>query len=60
MLLGLSALMDILPDAINGFKLHSLEEASTLPILPNNKSEMAFWGRGYLPSSISWLGSGAM
>jgi hypothetical protein len=42
MLLGLSALMDILPDAINGFKLHSLEEASTLPILTNNKSEDGF------------------
>jgi hypothetical protein len=30
MLLGLSALMDILSDAINGFKLHPLKESSTL------------------------------
>jgi hypothetical protein len=44
MLLGLSALMDILPDAINGFELHPLEEASTLPILTNNQAEDGFPG----------------
>jgi hypothetical protein len=41
-LLGLSALMDILPDTIDGFEIHLLEEASTLPIITNNKSEDGF------------------
>jgi hypothetical protein len=44
MLMGLSALMDILPAAIDGFELHPLEEASTLPIPTNNKSEEGFPG----------------
>jgi hypothetical protein len=44
MLLGLSALMDILPNAIDGFELHPLEEASTLPALTNNKVEEGFQG----------------
>jgi hypothetical protein len=44
MLLRLSALMDIFPDAINGFKYHQLEEASTLPALTNNKVEEGFLG----------------
>jgi hypothetical protein len=44
MLLGLSALMDILLEAIDGFKLDLLEEASTFPILTNDKSEDGFPG----------------
>jgi hypothetical protein len=44
MLLGLSTLMDILPNAINEFKLHPQEEASTLPALTNNKVEDGFPG----------------
>jgi hypothetical protein len=48
MLLGLFTLMDILPDAIEGFELHPLEEASTLPILTNNKSEDGFPGLAVL------------
>jgi hypothetical protein len=42
MLFGLSALMEILPDAIEGFKLHPLDAVSTLPPLtitkPDNRS----------------------
>ncbi len=48
MLLGLSALMDIFPNAINGFKLHQLEEASALPALTNNKVEECFLGSAVL------------
>ncbi len=48
MLPGLSALMGILPDAIDGFELHPLEEASTLPILTDNKSEDGFPGLAVL------------
>jgi hypothetical protein len=44
MLLGLSALMNILPNAIDRFELHPLEEASTLPALTNNKVEEGFLG----------------
>jgi hypothetical protein len=44
MLLGLSALIDILPNAIDGFKSHPLEKASTLPVLTNNKVEEGFPG----------------
>jgi hypothetical protein len=44
MLLGLSALMDVLPDAIDGFVLHSLDEHLTLPPLTNNKTEDGFPG----------------
>ena len=36
MLFGLSALMDILPKAIDGFNLHPLDKSSTLPPLTNN------------------------
>jgi hypothetical protein len=44
MLLWLSALMDILPNVIGGFELQSLEEASTLSALTNNKVEEGFLG----------------
>jgi hypothetical protein len=37
MLLGLSSLMDILLNAIDGFAMHLLDEASLLPPLTNNK-----------------------
>ncbi len=53
MLLGLAALMDILPNNIDGFKLHPLEEASTLPALTNNKVEEGFLGSAVTLSSIS-------
>jgi hypothetical protein len=48
MLLGLSALMGILPNAIDGIELHPLEEASTLPALTNNKVEEGFPGSAVL------------
>jgi hypothetical protein len=48
MLRVLSALMDILPNAINRFELHPLEEASTLPALINNKVEEGFPGSAVL------------
>ncbi len=44
MLLGLLSLMDILPNAINGFAMHPLDEASLLPPLTNNKLEDGFPG----------------
>jgi hypothetical protein len=47
-LLGLSLLMDILPDAIDGFALHPLEPDSTLPALANNKTEDGFPGSAVL------------
>ncbi len=37
MLLGLLLLMDILPNVIDGFAMHPLDEASLLPPLTNNK-----------------------
>jgi hypothetical protein len=37
MLLALSLLMDILPNAINSFAMHLLDKASLLPPLTNNK-----------------------
>ena len=42
MLLGLSSLMDILPDAINGFAVHPLDKSSTLPPLTSNKLRTGF------------------
>ena len=48
MLLDLSALMDILPDAIDGFELHPLEETSTLPFLVSNKVKDGFPGLAVL------------
>ncbi len=48
MLLGLLLLMDILPDAIDGFALHPLEPDSTLPALTNNKAEDGFLGSAVL------------
>jgi hypothetical protein len=48
MLLGLSALMDILPKTIIGSKVLPLEEASALPALTNNKVEEGFQGSGVL------------
>jgi hypothetical protein len=42
MLLGLQALMEILPDAINGFALQPLDENSGLPPLTSNKHEDGF------------------
>ncbi len=44
MLLGLSALMDILPGAIDGFELHPLDEHSFLPPLTSNKANEGFPG----------------
>jgi hypothetical protein len=48
MLLGLSSLMNILPDAINGFAMHPLDKASLLPPLTNNKLEDGFPGLAVL------------
>jgi hypothetical protein len=48
MLLGLSSFMDILPNAINGFELHPLDEQSSLPHLTNNKIEDGFPGSAVL------------
>ncbi len=48
MLLGLSALMDIPADAIDGFKLHLLDKLSSLPYLTNNKIENGFLGSAVL------------
>ncbi len=48
MLLGLSSLMDILPDAIDGFAFYPLEPDSTLPALTNNKTEDGFPGSAML------------
>jgi hypothetical protein len=42
MLFGLSALMDILPKAIDRFTLHTLEESSTLPPLTDNDPANGF------------------
>jgi hypothetical protein len=42
MLLGLSALIDILSKAVDGFELHPLDDASTLPPLTNSKVEDGF------------------
>ena len=47
LLLGLSALMEILPSAINGFELHPLDETSSHPALTNNRVE-----DGFLSSAI--------
>ncbi len=48
MLLGLSFLMDILPEAINGFALHPLDKKSMLPALTNNRVEDGFPGSAVL------------
>ena len=42
MLFGLSVLMEILLDAIDGFTLHPLDAASTLPPLTNTKPKDGF------------------
>ncbi len=42
MLVRLSALMEILPEAIDGFTLHPLDAASPLSPLTNNKPEDGF------------------
>ncbi len=42
LLLGLSALMAILPSAIDGFELHPLDETSSHPALTNNRVENGF------------------
>ena len=42
MLFGLSALMEILPNAIDGFTLHPLDTASTFPPLTNTKPDDGF------------------
>jgi hypothetical protein len=42
MLLGLLLLMDILPDAIDGFAMHPLEESSLFPPLTYNRVEDGF------------------
>ena len=42
MLFGLSALMDILPKAINGFTLHPLDKSSTLPLFTDNNPANGF------------------
>ncbi len=60
MLLGLLSLMDILPDAIDGFALHPLELDSTLRILlsrplPTTRQRMDFPGLPCLLSSTFWL-----
>jgi hypothetical protein len=44
MLLDLSSLMDILPNAIDGFALHPLDKNSTLPALTSNRVEDGFPG----------------
>jgi hypothetical protein len=41
-LLGMSALMEILPGTIDGFELHPLDETSTLPFLTSNWVEDGF------------------
>ncbi len=55
MLLGLLLLMDILPEAIDGFALHPLEPDSTLPALTNNKTEVGFPRSAMLVLSTFWL-----
>jgi hypothetical protein len=40
--------LDIILDAVDGFELHPLKEASTLPALTNNKVEEGFPGSGVL------------
>ena len=42
LLYGLSSIMDILPNAVADFKLHPLDDGSTLPFLTNNKVEEGF------------------
>jgi hypothetical protein len=48
MLLGLLLLIDILPNAIDGFAMHPLDEASLLPPLTNNKLEDGIPGSAVL------------
>jgi hypothetical protein len=48
MLLGPTSLINILPNAINGFELHQLDEQSSLPHLTNNKIEDGFPGSAVL------------
>ncbi len=42
MLLGLSSLMEILPEAIEDFSMHPLAKGSSLPPLKNNKEAEGF------------------
>jgi hypothetical protein len=42
MLLILSLLMDTLPDAIDGFELHPIDQKLILPCLTNNRVEDGF------------------
>jgi hypothetical protein len=42
MLLGLSSLMDILPQAIDGLAQHPLDKKSMLPALMNNRVKDGF------------------
>ena len=42
LLLGLLALMEILPSAIDGYELHLLDETSSHPALTNNRVEDGF------------------
>ncbi len=42
LLLGLTALMEILPGVIDGFELHPLNETSTLPVLTSTCVEIVF------------------
>jgi hypothetical protein len=48
MLLGLSSLMDILPNVIDGFALHSLDKTSSFPALTNNRVWDGFPGSALL------------
>jgi hypothetical protein len=59
MLVGLSSSMNILPDAVDGFALHPLDETSSLPALTNNRVEDGFPGSAVLPLNTSWSRTGA-
>jgi hypothetical protein len=48
MLLGVLLLMDILPDAIDGYAMHPLDESSFLVPLTNNRVEDRFPGSAVL------------
>jgi hypothetical protein len=48
MLLGLSSLLEILPDVINSFAMYPLDKSSSLPSLTNNRPEDSFSGSALL------------
>ncbi len=48
MLLGLAVLMDILPNAIDGFAVHHLDNSLSLPPLTSSKPEDRFLGSAVL------------